>query len=400
MTDFALIAVIFLGVAVGFILGAKPSFLSFLKFENIFQKKREPKYLRSLAYLLNEESDEAIDQFISGLDVSSDTLDLHLGLAATLRRKGELERAIRVHQHVSDQPTLSFHELISVRLELAKDYLEFGFFDRAEKLLQDVASQSGVEKSQRTTALKQLIDVYQDTKEWLKAIEVADQLTEQKFSEEADRWRHSQAQYACELAEAALQDHDSEEASRWVRNALKYDKQCARASVLQAEIDIREGRIPAAIASLDRIPDQNPRLATLMVPPLVRCFVLLEDDENLEKKLLAYLQHHSDRKCLVKLCEIVERRGGHQAVLDVLNQCVGNPPDKPETSPQLHAVVCFLREARAQSGSTFRFGDTLKALLHSKREYHCTECGFVGGKLHWCCPKCKAWGAAQYQDSW
>ncbi len=400
MADIAFIGVIFLGIALGFVLGQHSSFAIFPNISHWFKSKRQPKLRRSLMNMLSEESDEAIDQFISGVEVRSDTLDLHLGLAATLRRKGELERAIRVHQHVSDQPNLSFDEQISVRLELAKDYLEFGFFDRAEKLLQEVASQSGVTLSQRTTALKQLIDVYQDTKDWLKAIEIADQLTSRKFADEADVWRHNQAQYACELAEAALHAHEIDEASRWVRNALKYDARCARASVLQAEIDIRENRIPAVLASLDRIPEQNPALATLIVPPLIRCYTILEDDRNLEKKLLAYLQQHPDRKCLVKLCDIAARRGGHKAVLDVLTQCVGTPPEPPENSPQLHAVVCFLREARAQARSTFRFGDTLKALLHSKREYHCTQCGFVGAKLHWCCPKCKTWGAAQYQDSW
>lgn len=400
MANIAFIGVIFIGIALGFVLGQRSSFSQFSSIGRLLKNKRKPKLMRSLANILSEESDEAIDQFISGVEVRSDTLDLHLGLAATLRRKGELERAIRVHQHVSDQPSLSFDEHISVRLELAKDYLEFGFFDRAEKLLQEVASQSGVTASQRINALKQLIDVYQDTKDWLKAIEIADQLTSRKFSDEADVWRCNQAQYACELAEAALHAHEIDEASRWVRNALKYDSKCARASVLQAEIDIRENRIPAAIASLDRIPQQNPSLATLVVPPLIRCYMILEDDTNLEAKLRAYLEHHADRKCLVKLCDIVERRGGYKAVLEVLAKCVGTPPESPDKSPQLYAVVCFLREARAQSGAIFRFGDTLKALLHSKREYHCTQCGFVGSKLHWCCPKCKSWGAAKYQDSW
>src|SRR5690606_34240807 len=119
-------------------------------------------------------------------------------------------------------------------LELGIDYLRSGLLDRAESLFKELAAVPDLDKSLRKTALERLLEVYQDTKEWRAAIDVADQLIAGKFSSSADKWRELQAQYSCELGQAAIEQRDWLTARRCLHSALRYDQKCVRANLLIA----------------------------------------------------------------------------------------------------------------------------------------------------------------------
>lgn len=137
--------------------------------------------------------------------VNSETLEVHLSLGNLLRKKGEIARSVKVHQNLLARPSLTKSQRYLVQFELAKDYVSSGLLDRAEILLGELIDQRSLDTELRQAALILLIDVYQDTRDWLKAIDVADHLTTRKFTHHVDRWRQTQAHYSCELAELARQ---------------------------------------------------------------------------------------------------------------------------------------------------------------------------------------------------
>ena len=124
-------------------------------------------YFVGLNYLLNDEPDEAIDTFIKALEINSETFETHLALGALLRRRGKVDKAIKVHQNLLGKPGLEPSFSDSTRLQLAVDYISAGLLDRAERLLDDILSENSPAK---WDALRHLITIYQTEKEWEKAI--------------------------------------------------------------------------------------------------------------------------------------------------------------------------------------------------------------------------------------
>lgn len=383
MADLWVLFTIFAAVAAGFFLGRRPRLEAQLKSALPWSEKR---YVEGLTYLLKDQSDEAIDSFVSDMAVNSETLEVHLALGALLRRKGELERSVKVHENLLDHPQLNADEHNLVQLELARDYVVSGLLDRAETLLVALVTHPSLENKKRRQALVALIDVYQDTHEWLKAIDVADCLTTQKFANEADQWRRAQSHYACELADQALRTKQTQEATRWIKTALRYDQSCVRASLLQAQIDAQAAKYPAAIAALTAIPKQNTLLAGEMIAPLVACYQGLGDSEALMRELQHYLEHYPDTQALMHLCELQEHVQGEGAVLAVLAQHLPKFPQKK-------AAQQLLADMRAHDIPLAKVRATLNTLLSSEVEYQCIACGFAGGQLHWMCPSCHSWGS-------
>ena len=206
-------------------------------------------YIKGLNYLLDEQPDKAIDVFIQMLDVNSETVETHLALGSLFRRRGEVDRAIRIHQNLIARPTLNAEQRMHALNELGQDYMRAGLLDRAEALYAEL-----VESGPHTiNALQQLIDIYQQEKDWEKAIESARKL--------AFKTRKSQdtviAHYYCELAEQELRANETHKALKLIKKALATDSRCARASILEGDIEYRLGDVKSAIRAYRRVEDQD-----------------------------------------------------------------------------------------------------------------------------------------------
>lgn len=385
MPDFLVFVFILLALAVGFAIGRYQS-RSVDADALPAAPWNQSRYLEGLTYLLKETPDEAIDRFITDMAVTPDTLEVHLSLGTMLRRKGELERAVRVHQNLLKRNELTSSQLQQVRLEISRDYIQSGLLDRAESLLLELADDRAASLQIRNQALVYLIHIYQDTKEWLKAIDIADQLTTHKFSGEADRWREVQAQYSCELAVAAIQNKDWLSVRSHIKNALQYDKNCVRASLLQAEIDMSDGRYPAALASLKKIPKQNAQFAGEMIEPMKKCFQALGDEPGFVKELKSYLDTFRDVRAVYMLFEGERELNGSTAALITLQRYLASYGNM---SAARGLTDILLSDDVHQSVD--RFTSIYHRLLNREPKYNCSSCGYEAEKLHWLCPSCKSW---------
>ncbi len=407
MTDLMLFLVIFLAIGIGYVIGAKRfSGFSFPSINSSKTSEFNLRYCKGLTYLLREEDDEAIDRFITDMEVNNETLDVHLSLGGMLRRKGEFSRAIKVHEHLSSHPGLRGEQQNSVQFELANDYLNSGLLDRAEQLFISLLDTKGIELELRKRSLVSLLEVYEQTQDWLKAIDVADRLTEQKFSTQADEWRVRQAQYCCELAAKALASNQKKEgevdpATKWVRSALKYDANCVRASLLQAKIDMDAGITHAAIATLKSIPKQDGDLASEMIKPLFHCYQLLKNEEGFIEELSVYLGYFRDVQALKLLFELNCRHYGFFAGVTSLRTFLGDYPglkaalslrEVLEALPgfrELGAQEPGVQNKGAQIGESFK--PVFDELFNIEAQYQCGQCGFLGVEMHWHCPGCQGW---------
>ncbi|NNC55607.1 MAG: lipopolysaccharide assembly protein LapB, partial [Pseudomonadales bacterium] len=219
MNDVALLALITLAIAIGFFLGRRSQ-----------RDKKEAfapdkNYYQGLNYLLNEEPDKAVEEFVASLDVNSHTLETHLALGKLMRRQGQVDRAIRIHQNLLARPVLADKAQHQVHLELARDFMAAGLLDRAEVLLQEVIGESG---ELRGIAQRYLLDIFQDEREWQDAIDVANALLQSRYMKANPEARREImrmiSHFNCELAEAAMSSGNASAARQYLDRAASVDK--------------------------------------------------------------------------------------------------------------------------------------------------------------------------------
>ncbi len=333
-------------------------------------------YLQGLNLLLNDQQDEAIDLFVRVLEVNHETVEIHLALGKMFRQRGEVERAIRLHQNLIARPDLERTQKEQALFELGEDYLCAGLLDRAERLFADLAGSRSLGEAAR----RRLLRVYEEEKEWDKAVEVARRL-------DRSRYRRALAHYYCELAEQARLQGETGRAQRLLKRALSTDRTCVRAGLLLARIDLERGRARKAADRLLHVREQDPAMLPLVVEPLMTCFERLQHPRRLGETLAALLPEVPGRTALEAWVELLLERDGAGHALAALRERLDRRPDLialrrylelvPESGcPQLQAEVRALLARLAPAGERFR----------------CDTCGFDAGRLYWRCPSCKGWG--------
>ncbi|MFI4936949.1 MAG: lipopolysaccharide assembly protein LapB [Candidatus Berkiellales bacterium] len=241
-------------------------------------------YYAGLNFLLNDQTDKAVDAFIRMLEVSPDTVETTLALGNFFRRRGEVARAIRIHQNLIAKPDLTAKQRSQVLLELAQDYLRAGVYDRAESLFLEITPGQGEEFE---ASLRHLIDIYEREKDWGKAIQAAARLE----TVSAQSMKPVIAQYYCELAEWVWSKGKIRLAFKYLKKGLQKDKNCARASLLQGNFEKKLGRFTQALRAYQNIEYQDPAFLSEALPMIIACYEKLGAIDALTE-YLNYLTHH------------------------------------------------------------------------------------------------------------
>lgn len=342
-------------------------------------------YYHGLKHLLNDEPDRAVTSFIRDLEVTKDTLETHLALGGVLRRKGDLEQAVIVHQNIL-HGSLDPETLLSVKLELARDYLLAGLLDRAESLSLELADAGG---SVGRESLRIMLEIYEREKEWRQAVEVASQLAS---GEDTEKYERAISHYYCELAEEALSRGEPDNARELISEAIGHDNHNPRASLIQGQIDIRQGRFADAIRVLQRVKDQN----ALYVPESLEALKTAYDGqgESLEP-LVAYLN-----ECLTEtpsisvvlmLANVIRESSGDEAVARFIADHLKQNPTVRGLTQLIDLHIDNTSGVARENLSILR--SFAEALVADKPAYRCESCGLEGKKMRWHCPGCKDWAS-------
>ena len=339
-------------------------------------------YFRGINYLLNEQPDKAIEAFIRVLEVDSETVETHLALGNLYRRRGEVDRAIRIHQNLIAKPTLSVNQRNEALLELGHDYMSAGLLDRAENLFQELCDTD----SYTVPALRQIIDIYEQEKDWDQAIRSArrlEQVTGEKLGGVI-------AHYYCEKAEI-VQDLEMGEALLATRRALETDAACVRASMLEGDIEAREGNDEAAIAAYKRVEQQDPDFLPEIIRRLRSCYERLNLPRELADYLHGLIERHGVITATLALAEIKKTEQGAGAAAGFMTQRLQKQP-----SARALEYLLVLKEADGDVSDHLTMIKILTAeLIENRPDFKCGHCGFPARSLHWQCPACKHWNTVK-----
>ena len=343
-------------------------------------------YFVGLNYLLNDEPDEAIDTFIKALETNNDTVETHLALGALLRRRGKVDKAIKVHQALLARPGLDKAFTDSTRLQLSIDYISAGLLDRAERLLKEILSEGSNAKWE---ALRHLITIYQREKEWGKAIDCSTQLLTNNNHKRDIEIRAAAAHYCCELAEQNLISAQNSNAKDEIKRAFAFDRKNVRASLLLARIEQRLGNFKSAIKELVRIRTNNPEFTSQVLGPLAECYEQIHNMPEYEKLLTNTLPDEPDVSVVLALSDLVKNRAGDEAAIEFLN-------DYLTRKPSLAGLVELLklqipRAASIVSSNLSLLQQMVDRLVRKNPAYQCNHCGYESRSLYWLCPSCQKW---------
>lgn len=345
--------------------------------------KLSREYVVGLNYLLNEQSDKAVDIFIKLLEVDSDTVETHLALGSLFRRRGEVDRAIRIHQNLIARPQLSILQRKEALMALGQDYMSAGVFDRAERIFLEVVELGG---SKETSSLHGLLAIYQQEKAWEKALDIIKKLEISTGSS----FHHQGAHYYCEMANQALKVNAMDRAVYCIKQAISVDSESVRASLMSASVEMKEGRFKQAIRSLKRVPQQDAEFLSEIVEPLVFCHKELDLMPDCISYLEQTLAEHPRASVIFVIAEYLRQSKSMEVAVDFV---ADNLRKHPSIRGLNRLIYWHLESAHGKVRDKLQMlYDITSKFLDNKPVYRCGHCGFGGKHLHWHCPSCKQWG--------
>lgn len=337
-------------------------------------------YLKGLNFLLNEQPDKAIDSFIEAVKVDPQTIELHFALGSLFRRRGETDRAIRMHQNLVDREDLTEEQRLQALAELGQDYLKAGLFDRAEAIFISLRDSIYSE-----AATRHLLEIYQQEQEWGKAVEVAQALSDH----ESLYWRKEVANFHCEQATTALANSRPEEANHYLDEALVVNPRCVRANIVRGDLLSGAGNDAEAIKVWKRIENQDPVYLSLIAERLMEAYARLGQREQGHTLLRSWLERHPSLDLLEQVFRWEFENRGAQAAYDLVRE-------ELRRNPTLQGLEKLLEAASFKVSPEMR-GDLelVRQLIHNHTRrvarYRCESCGFKARQFLWRCPACGGW---------
>lgn len=337
-------------------------------------------YFKGLNFLLNEQPDKAIDAFIEVVKLDPETVDLHFALGNLFRRRGETERAIRVHQSLLARPDLPLDHQLQASFELGQDYLKAGLLDRAEETFNRLAdTQYGAQ------ARRALLEIYQREKEWTRAIEAAKALQD---SGAGGRQREI-AQFYCELAQDELVHTHPDAALAMLDKALAADRKNVRATILTGDAYLAKGDVEAALLAWRRVEHQSVPHVALVAQRLMDGYRAVGRAQEGANLLKSYLAEASS----IDLLEVVFKAVLEMDGVEAANQLVS---DELRRTPTLLGLDKLLEARLMNARPEVRPELSLvQNLVHGYTQrlarYQCGHCGFKARQFYWQCPGCNHW---------
>jgi lipopolysaccharide assembly protein B len=339
---------------------------------------RRARYLEGVRFLLDDKPDRALEVFLGLAEIDDETVDTHFALGSLYRRRGEVERAIRVHQHIVDRTSLSPETRDAARTELARDYFRAGLYDRAEELFLEAAD-SGRDPA---LALSHLVRIYELQHEWPQAVAAHQRLRTVGVPEQPAAIAH----YYCEMAEAAIANGDYAQAIAHLESAAREQKDFGRGAILRGDLALRQRDPALALRLFRRVVRRDFHLLALVLPRLAEAARQAGEPQQFDETLEELVRAGAGNPAEIAYAAIVSGYYDDPVILDCVREMLTIdsdlrdmtaaflPADAEPTREQLHAIAGALRNV---------------VLRHAR--YRCGQCGLDSSTFLWHCPGCHAW---------
>ncbi len=341
-------------------------------------------YYQGVNFLLNEQPDKAIEVFTGMFEVNSETVEIHMVLGNLFRRRGEVDRAIRIHQNLIARTTLTGAQRTQAMLELGQDYMHVGLFDRAENLFREIVEV----QTHSEPALRHLLAIYQQEKEWQNAIGVALQLHKECAVNTAPVVAH----FYCELAELQLARNDLDAAQALYNRARTSDARCVRAILGLGDLMRQLREHEAAIRLYQSVEQHDDSYLPEVMEPLRICFFALGQPAQMEEYLHALSRRYSGIAPLLLLTDLLRETQGVTVAGRFLADYLEHYPSVRGLEHWLSLQRTVLEDGTSQTALQ-QAQTVLARLLAQQSRYRCKQCGYTLNTLHWQCPGCKEWGS-------
>jgi lipopolysaccharide biosynthesis regulator YciM len=337
-------------------------------------------YFRGLNFLLNEQPDKAIEAFIEVVRLDPETIDLHFALGGLFRKRGEVDRAIRMHENLLERETLDQESRLKALAELGQDYLKAGLLDRAEEVFQRL-----LKTTYDSMARQSLLEIYVQEKDWKKAIEAAEVLGKQSS-------KPMNADIAHFYAELALLDAvkgDAADARKHLQQALEINRQSVRANMMLGDLEAAAGRHDEAINHWRQVEAQSPSHMVLIVDKLLASFRAMGRIDDGLAWLKGILARHASLGLFNSLYTATLESQGAEAAMQLARKELRRHPSLSALERLAEAELIRAPEERRE------LLQSAKSLIQSHNQkllrYHCTGCGFKARQFFWRCPACGRW---------
>ncbi|WKL16807.1 lipopolysaccharide assembly protein LapB [Comamonas testosteroni] len=340
--------------------------------------RQAPKaYFKGLNFLLNEQQDKAIDAFIEAVQNDPDTTELHFALGNLFRRRGEYNRAVRVHEHLLSRADLTRPDRDRAQHALAQDFLKAGLLDRAEEAL------NRLEGTQyEGEARLALLAIYERSRDWAQAAAIVRKMQAAGQGDFSTRLAH----YLCEDAQSQVAQGQLDKAFAQLRLALETAPQAPRPRLELAQLQHRQGQSAQALSSLQALAQNSPAalpLAASLLVEVAEATGALSEAHNL---LLKHYEQAPSLDLLQALVAVDQKSGDAEA------------PGRQRLVQHLEHESSLVAAAQWLEGETLteeQYHATVqKALNHAAKpltRYRCAACGFEARTHFWHCPGCQSW---------
>lgn len=339
------------------------------------QSRSRSAYFEGLSFLLNDQTEQAVDVFLQMADIDKQTFDNQLTLGALFRKRGELDRALHLHRQLADLAGLEVNQRYAVHYELAEDYAQAGMFLQAQALLETLSDKN----FRNREVYRALWQIYERTAQWQRAIEISELWQDSGYGD-----RHQQiAHYYCELAEIALKDKDNHRVAQILNMALEADNHCGRAYWMQAEFAAQRSEYVTAIHHYQSIAEQAADFLPDILPALSTAYYAINRGDEylhwlLEKEVA--LKQVRLTLAVAKTLAVLNKNAAFQLISERLIA---------EHNPLLLAAYLQYSESDAARSIDEMVGQSITP----HHVYQCNECGFRHQKIVWHCPACHSWSS-------
>ena len=345
------------------------------------QEQRPGTYYKGINLLLNDQPDKAIDSFIEVVKLDPETIELHHALGNLFSRRGEFDRAVRIHNHLLNREDLPSHERSLALFELGNDYLKAGIYDRAEESFQRLLK----EPEYRLDAMRSLLKIYCTEKEWNKAIEVANTLEKQAGENHQVEMGH----FHCELAALEMRAKHFDQAKLELEKALQVDRKSVRALIMLGNLSMLNNDPNAALQYWAQVEKVSPEHLTLVMVQIAQAYEAIGQHDQAMNLINRALEDHSSVETLSIALDLIIKSEGEKAAEKFLKE-------ELERRPTLWAYekLSELRlKANPDDSELELLTGLLKPYVSRPGRYRCSHCGFKAKGFQWLCPGCSSWGS-------
>jgi lipopolysaccharide biosynthesis regulator YciM len=343
-------------------------------------------YFKGLNFLLSDQPDKAVDTFIKMISLNNDTVETHIAMGNFFRHRGELDRAIRIHQNLVSRDELQGTPRENALAELGRDYMLAGFLERAENAYIKLLDSD----KHRSNAQSYLFEIYQTTKEWDKAIELAENILQTTPDNALVKTQLSH--FYCEKAQQYIKASDISSAYPYLRKATEVDKEAVRPWLMLGRVYMEKQDYTAAVNALNEVPGRDMTWFSEAVPLLEACAAELNDDALLHDSIEPYWDVCAT-SYLAKVKLLAKDIGDDAAAQTLLTQLQKRPTMRGFNT--LLGLFVERQQDENIKSSLLLLQDLVAEQIKARPKYRCTSCGFSGRQVYWLCPSCKQWSVVK-----